>query len=194
MVERELDYVLLFCLGVRFRRVSAKLLNGTRQQSSGLSQARQWGEVALRISAVFFMSGPVPGGGGCVVAYGRDACGSAVDCGDASIGTGLRVEAEVGPGGGAEILDRRFRLAMRRAICSWVALSCSATFASSRAICSWLALRCSISCFAVVRSRTIVSSNSASLGDGAASMGATSSGVVGAKGAGCGGAVFAAAA
>jgi hypothetical protein len=88
---------------------SAKLLAGTRQQSSGLSQARQWGEVALRISVVFFMSGPpVPGGGGCVVAYGRDACGCAVDCGAGSIGTGLRVEAAVGPGGGAEILDRRF--------------------------------------------------------------------------------------
>ena len=51
----------------------------------------------MRISAVFFMSGPlVPGGGGCVVAYGRDACGCAVDCGAGSIGTGLRVEAEVG--------------------------------------------------------------------------------------------------
>jgi hypothetical protein len=95
--------VLLFGLRVRLRRIFS------RQRLSGLSQACQWGEVALRSSAVFFMSGPpVPGGGGCVVAYGRDACGCAVDCGDGSIGTGLRVEAEVGPGGGAEILDRRF--------------------------------------------------------------------------------------
>src|ERR1700688_3145732 len=88
---------------------SAKPLAGTKHRLSGFNQPRQWCEVALRISAVFFMSGPpVPGGGGCVVAYGRDACGCAVDCGAGSVGTGLRVRGGGGPRGGAEILDRRF--------------------------------------------------------------------------------------
>jgi hypothetical protein len=60
------------------------------------------------------------------------------------VGTGLRVGVAVGRGGGVDILGRRFcsealaseALAIMRAICSWLALSCSAAFALSRAICS----------------------------------------------------------
>src|SRR5258705_2185086 len=58
------------------------------------------------------------------------------------VGTGLRVGAAVRRGEGPDIFDRRLcsALAMTRAVCSWLALSCSAAFALSRAICSWLIL------------------------------------------------------
>ncbi len=102
------------------------------------------------------------------------------------VGTGLRVGVAVGRGGGADILGRKFcsaalaseALAMTRAICSWLALSCSAAFALSRAICAWLARSCSIACPRVAISRAIDWSNCVNSGDRAAAVGATSSGAV----------------
>ena len=84
------------------------------------------------------------------------ACGCAVACGDGSVATGLRVEAAVGRGGGADVLGRRFcseallseGLAFSRDICCWLALSWS-----------MLALSCSIRCPTVARSRAIDWSN-----------------------------------
>src|SRR6267378_4127993 len=108
-----------------------------------------------------------------------------------SVGAGLRVGLAVGRGGGVDILGRSLcsealasealaseALAMTRAICSWLALSCSAAFALSRAVCSWLALSCSIPCPTVARSRAIDWSNCVNSGDRAAAVGATSSGAV----------------
>src|SRR5882757_1661628 len=65
------------------------------------------------------------------------------------VGTGLRVGVAVGRGGGADILGRRF--------CS-AALS-SQALAMTRAICAWLAWSCSIACPRVAISRAIDCSN-----------------------------------
>src|SRR5713101_2499001 len=78
------------------------------------------------------------------------------------VGTGLRVGVAVSRGGGPDIFDRRL---------------CSEALAMTRAICSWLILSCSISCPTVARSRAIVWSNCANSGD-RATVGATSSGAV----------------
>src|SRR3954447_19535 len=83
-------------------------------------------------------------GGNCV-----GACGRALACGDCCVGTGLRVRVAVGGSGGADVLGRRF---------------CSETLAIRRVICSWLALSCSIPCSTFARSRAIVWSNCASSG------------------------------
>src|SRR6266852_5455950 len=71
------------------------------------------------------------------------ACGCALACGDGSVGTGLRIGVAIGRSGG--VLGRRFcseALAIKRDICSWLALS-SATAALSRAICACATLSCS---------------------------------------------------
>src|SRR5665811_114200 len=68
------------------------------------------------------------------------SCVCTLTCGDGGVGTGLRVELAIGSGGDASVLGRCFcSEATRRAICSWLPLSCSAILA----ICSWLALSCS---------------------------------------------------
>src|SRR6266852_7452900 len=106
------------------------------------------------------------------------ACGCALACGDGSVGTGLRIGVAIGRGGG--VLGRMFcseALAIKRDICSWLALS-SATAALSRTICSWLVLSCSTRCSMFARSRAIVWSHCASSGDIGAAVGATSCGVV----------------
>jgi len=62
-------------------------------------------------------------------------------CGD--VGTGLGVWLTFGRGGGTDVFGATLRsevLEMRRVICSWLALSCSTTFALLLAICSWPAL------------------------------------------------------
>src|SRR5450631_1431927 len=62
VVQCEPHDVLLAGLQIRLRRISAKLLAGTRQRLSGFSQPRQCGDVVLRI----FVTGkpPARGGGG----------------------------------------------------------------------------------------------------------------------------------
>src|SRR5437879_1440356 len=118
------------------------------------------------------------------------ACARSLACCDGRVDTGLRDGVAVGRDGGADDLGRRFcseALAIRRVICSWLALSCSTAFALSTAICSWLALSCSIPCSTLARSRAIVWSNRASSGDTGAAVGATSCGVPGTEGVVCGG-------
>ena len=70
---------------------------------------------------------------------GRNVTGTRA-CALASLGgsadTGLRAGVAIGGGGVADVLRRRFCsevLAIARAICSWLALSCSAVLAFSRA-------------------------------------------------------------
>src|SRR5216683_5090775 len=66
------------------------------------------------------------------------SCVCTLTRGDGRVGTSLRVELAVGED--ANVLGRWFcPEATRRAICSWICLSCSAMVA----ICSWLALSCS---------------------------------------------------
>jgi hypothetical protein len=79
-------------------------------------------------------------------------------CCDGSVGTGLRVRVAIGRGGGADVLGRRF---------------CSEAFAIRRVICSWLALSCSICCSTLARSRAIVWSTCVGSGDTGAAVGAT---------------------
>ena len=114
-------------------------------------------------------------------------------CGD--VGTGLGVWLAFGRGGG-DVFGATFRsevLEMRRVICSWLALSCSTTFALLLAICSWPALSCSTPCSTFVRTRVISLNNCASSEDVGATAGALSCAVTGAEGATCEGAACAAA-
>jgi hypothetical protein len=122
-------------------------------------------------------------GSGCRGTEGAAACGdvgAAAARGGGNGGIGLRAGAAADRGGSADILGR-----------GWF---CSEALAMSRDICSWLALSCSTSCPRLARSRDIDWSNCAESGDGAAAAGATASGTVGARGAGCGDAAFAASA
>src|SRR5258705_8915631 len=114
---------------------------------------------------------------------GARAC--ALACFGGAVDTGLRAVLATRSGGLADVatdaatdgLSRRFcseALEIARAICSWLALSCSAVLAFSRVNSCLLALSCSSSCCTLARSRAIVWSNcvtSGGIGAGAASCG-----------------------
>ena len=115
-------------------------------------------------------------------------------CGD--VGTALGVWLAFGRSRGTDVLGATFPselLEMRRVICSWLALSCSTTFALLLAICSWPALSCSTPCSTFVRTRVISLNNCASSEDVGATAGAMSCAVTDVEGVACGGAASAAA-